>query len=92
MRELRQSNAEVDILIQHNGTVVPIEIKAGKTGTLRSLHSFIDHSGAKLAVRLYAGKLEIEKAKTPAGAPFTLLNLPYCFAAKISDYLEWMKM
>jgi uncharacterized protein len=90
VRELKQSNAEVDILIQHNGKVIPVEIKSGKTGTLRSLHSFIDRSGVELAVRLYAGKIEVEKTKTPSGTPFTLLNLPYCFAAKISDYLEWM--
>lgn len=28
----------------------PVEIKAGKTGTLRSLHSFIDQSGAKFTL------------------------------------------
>jgi hypothetical protein len=89
VRELRQSNAEIDIIIPYKTIAVPVEIKSGKTGTLRSLHSFIDQSGANFAVRLYSGKIEIEKAETPSGAKFTLLNLPYCFASKISGYIEW---
>ena len=91
VRELRQSNAEIDIIIPYKTIAVPVEIKSGKTGTLRSLHSFIDQSGADFAVRLYSGKLEIEEAETPAGSKFTLLNLPYCFASKIYDYIKWLE-
>ena len=41
MREKRQSSAEVDYVISVGGVVVPVEVKAGKTGTLKSLHLFL---------------------------------------------------
>ena len=38
--------------------IIPVEVKSGKTGTLRSLHSYIDQTEIKLAVRLYSGERE----------------------------------
>jgi uncharacterized protein len=32
------SSAEVDFVIEHNGQIVPVEVKSGKSGKLRSLH------------------------------------------------------
>ena len=32
-REKSQSNAEIDYLLQLNNTILPIEVKSGKTGT-----------------------------------------------------------
>ena len=66
---------------------MPVEVKSGKTGTLRSLHSFINNSGCSLAVRLYAGEPCWKSAQTPAGKPYRLLNLPYFLASRIQDYL-----
>jgi predicted AAA+ superfamily ATPase len=40
-REQRNSQAEVDYLISLDGRVIPIEVKAGKTGRLRSLKQFM---------------------------------------------------
>jgi len=50
-REARGSAAEVDYLFPLDGHVLPIEVKAGKTGTLRSLHVFLREKGARLALR-----------------------------------------
>jgi len=36
-REKAQSNAEVDFVIQQGNSILPIEVKSGKTGTLKSL-------------------------------------------------------
>jgi len=41
-REERSSNAEVDFLFLLNGKIIPTEVKAGKTGTLRSLQLFLE--------------------------------------------------
>jgi len=87
VRELSQSQAEVDFLIPWNSSVVPVEVKSGKTGALRSLHSFIDASDCDLAVRLYAGKPGWQSIETTAGKPYRLLNLPYFLAARIKGYL-----
>lgn len=40
-REVRGSEAEIDYLSVIKGEVVPIEVKAGKGSTLKSLHSFL---------------------------------------------------
>ncbi len=40
-REARGSEAEIDYLSVINGEIIPIEVKAGKGSTLKSLHSFL---------------------------------------------------
>lgn len=91
VREKHQSQAEVDFVLPYNGQVLPIEVKSGSTGRLRSLHQFIAQSGCTTAVRLYAGPLRLDSLETPAGHPFRLLNLPYFLAAQIEQYLAWME-
>ena len=88
IREKKQSNAEVDFIIPYKEYIIPVEVKSGKTGTLRSLHQFIDRSNHSYAIRLYAGPLEKSHTQTPKGKPYTLLNLPYFLAGKIYDYIE----
>lgn len=90
VRKKRQSNAEVDFLLVHDRYCMPIEVKAGKAGTLRSLHQFIDRAGHDMAVRLYNGPLEKISTVTPAGKPYRLLSLPYCLAGRLHDYLDWL--
>jgi predicted AAA+ superfamily ATPase len=41
-REARACNAEVDYLLQDNRMIIPIEVKSGKEGKLRSLLLFLD--------------------------------------------------
>lgn len=90
VREKRQSSAEVDYVIQINDLLVPVEVKTGKTGRLRSLMEFIDRSPHSFAIRIYSGKLSIEKSKTLKGKDFVLLNLPFYLISKIPGYFNWM--
>ncbi|MEE9389726.1 MAG: AAA family ATPase, partial [Candidatus Aminicenantaceae bacterium] len=89
VREKKQSSAEVDFVFQFDRYVIPLEIKAGKSGTLRSLHQFMNRCDHIYAVRMYSGPVSIEKAKTPEGKLFYLLNLPHFLTGKIKDYMEW---
>lgn len=90
VRDKSQSQAEVDFVIQYRGYVIPVEVKSGTAGTLRSLHEFVNRCPHGLAVRLYAGPLELHPARTPAGKCYQLLNVPYFLAAKIHEYVDWM--
>ena len=84
VREKKQANAEVDFMIVQDAKVIPVEVKSGSSGTLRSLHSFIDESGIDYAFRLYSGPKSIEKKETPKGRmPYTLLNLPLYYAGRL---------
>lgn len=41
-RDKKGSNAEVDFLITRDGVPYPIEVKSGKSGTLKSMHMVLD--------------------------------------------------
>ncbi|QEH41331.1 hypothetical protein [Chitinophaga sp. XS-30] len=43
-----------------------------------------------LAVRLYNGKVKIDKLTTIKGKDYQLLNLPYYLSTHIGKYLDWM--
>lgn len=64
LREGRSSNAEVDYVIAIDGRIVPIEVKAGATGSLKSLHQFVGEKGALQAVRLDTGLPSKENVAT----------------------------
>jgi predicted AAA+ superfamily ATPase len=89
VKENKQSNAEVDFVLQHGNKIIPIEVKSGATGRLRSLHEFINQADHNYAVRLYAGELKVETATTITGKQYSLLNLPYFLAGKMTMYLDW---
>ena len=54
LREGKANNAEVDFLAAVDGRIVPIEVKAGSRGSLRSLHQFAGEKRVSLAVRFDA--------------------------------------
>lgn len=89
VREKKQSSAEVDIVFNYKSLLIPVEIKSGATGTLRSLHQFITQCGHPYAVRMYAGTFSVENAKTPSGTPYFLMNLPYFLGTKLHEYMEY---
>jgi hypothetical protein len=75
-------------VIPQGKQLIPIEVKAGKSGTLRSLHSFIDQSEENLfAIRLYNGKMSREKAHSREGKAFDLLHLPYYLSGQLRRYI-----
>ena len=87
VREKNNSNAEVDFLLSTSYGMIPIEVKSGATGHLKSLLLYVEESKTPLAIRLYAGEYRKEELETPNGQKFTLLNLPYCFAGKLQEYV-----
>lgn len=89
VREKRQSSSEVDLVYTIDNKVIPIEIKSGSTGSLKSLHQFIERANHSYAVRIYAGEFIIQKAKTPNGIPYILMNLPYYLGTLIPQYLRY---
>ncbi len=89
VRQKRQSTAEVDYLLPIQQYLIPVEVKAGKSGKLRSLHQFMDAVDHRYAIRLYSGPLRIEHPKTTHGKVFHLLNLPYYLSGKLKQYAEW---
>ncbi len=90
VREKRNSQAEVDMVLPHKGLLIPVEIKAGAVGKLRSLHQYVDASPHPYAVRMYGGELSVERHRTRAGTDFILLNLPYYLGTQVYAYLDYL--
>jgi uncharacterized protein len=79
-REARSSAAEVDYLAAPTGQVLPIEVKAGAGGALRSLHVFMAERKLAWAARFNSAAPMIQdigtKAATGAHVRYRLLSLP----------------
>jgi len=91
VREKTTSAAEVDYLFSYKEKLIPIEVKSGATGTLRSLAMFMDMGPHSMAVRLYAGEILFSTITTPEGKTVNLLNLPYYLVSQIEKYLQWFE-
>lgn len=51
VRQAKTSNAEVDYVISQGPLIIPVEVKSGKSGTLKSLQQFVIRKHIPLAVR-----------------------------------------
>ena len=89
VREKSQSSAEVDLMYAYRQSAIPIEIKSGSTGSLKSLHQFIDAVDHPYAIRMYAGDFKVDNAVTPNKKPYLLMNLPYYVGTLLPEYAAW---
>jgi predicted AAA+ superfamily ATPase len=83
--------AEVDYLLQHGTRIVPIEVKAGTTGSLKSLHHFMARRDLQLAVRVNADLPSVTDVdiKTTEGerVRYRLLSIPFYLADQMPRVL-----
>lgn len=91
-REQRSSSSEVDYLIAHGAKVVPVEIKAGKVGSLKSLHVFAAEKGSARAVRLNTDLpsrcLASSAVASKQSEPFELISLPLYLVGETNRLLD----
>ncbi len=73
----KSSTAEIDYLIEKNGQIIPVEVKSGPTGRMKSLHLFMEKNNTQRA-------LKISQAKFQKGNP--ILSLPFY---AIESFLGW---
>ena len=65
-REAKQSNAEVDFLFTAKGNIIPVEVKSGHSGRLRSLQLFLEtHPQTPYGIKISESNAsDFEKIKT----------------------------
>ncbi len=99
LRERKSSNAEVDFVIQLGQSIVPVEIKAGKSGSLKSLLQFAYQKKIPAAIRfdLNTPTLQnvthaIRQALDTVDVTFDLLSMPLYMAEEadriFNEYLK----
>ena len=82
------NGAEVDFIITHNSKIYPIEVKSGANAHLRSLQVFMDNSDIDIAIRVWSKPFSIDRATTPQGKEFKLINLPFYLISSISSIID----
>jgi predicted AAA+ superfamily ATPase len=88
LRDSRNSQAEIDYIFPFKGKMIPVEVKSGSSGKLKSLHLFMDKAPHHWAVRISSGKMQIEEATTPAGKKFSLISIPFYLIGRMANILE----
>lgn len=91
VREKSTASAEVDFIQPFQGKLIPMEVKSGAEGKLKSLHQFMDNAPHSIAIRFFGNTLSITTPVTPGGKQYFLLNLPYFLASQINNYLTWFE-
>ena len=94
-REEKNANAEVDYLWAHEGHIVPVEVRAGTSGSLKSLQVFLAEKKLDLAVRLNMDQPSIGSFTAMIGGKggvrdvtFTLPSLPLYLAGQLDRLLR----
>lgn len=93
-RESKNSNAEIDYLLQMGNNVYPVEVKAGKTGTLKSLQVFLAETHKTNAIRFNADLPTVGKNLTATAQikkqnktiTYNLVSLPLYFSEFIQNF------
>lgn len=81
-RDETGSQAELDYVIQYAGRVIPIEVKAGKTGTLKSLRLFTQSKKSNLAFKVCSAMPSVEHGT------YKLITLPFYLCGQIPRLLD----
>ncbi len=79
--EKRGSQAEVDYVITDGTQIIPIEVKAGKTGRLRSLKQFIKEKKSPFGIRI---------CQSPLSYQDQILNVPFYMIEQIPRLINPM--
>ena len=83
---------EIDYVFQHGNHIIPVEVKSGAAGSMKSLHQFMAVKDLTMAVRLDANPPSVKdmRVKTTRGqaVKYRLLSLPLYLAGNVTDLIE----
>ncbi|MFT3741641.1 MAG: ATP-binding protein [Gammaproteobacteria bacterium] len=77
-KEQNKGSAEVDYIIQHKNHIIPLEVKAGKTGRLKSLQIFMQEKNSPMGIKI---------SQDNFGYEHNILSLPLYMIAELSRLL-----
>ena len=81
-RDKKNSSAEVDYIVAAGTMLLPVEVKAGKTGALKSLRIFMEEKKSLLGVRFWQDKLSLHDK---------ILSLPLYMVASLPRMVRGIK-
>lgn len=87
-RNAAGSNAEIDYVIQHKHNIIPLEVKSGSSGAMKSLHLFMDSKKLKHAVRVYSDKPIIDDISVKNSVNYKLISIPFYLIGQLHRLLD----
>jgi hypothetical protein len=85
----------VDYVVSRGNVICPVEVKAGKAGTLRSLHQFVEAKGVGAAVRFDMNPPSATTVEVPvrtrigtSTVTYDLLSLPLYAIGELDRLLD----
>jgi predicted AAA+ superfamily ATPase len=91
-REGKNSSAEIDYVVQHANHIIPIEIKSGKTGSMKSLHLFMHLKKKKFAARINSdvpSMVDVDvKSHDGKSIHYQLLSIPFYLIEQLPRLLD----
>lgn len=95
LREGRTANAELDYVIALEGQIIPIEVKAGASGSMKSLHQFMAEKHAPFAVRFDASLPSINTIHATVTSnqqqqtvTYPLISLPIYLVERLKEIIN----
>lgn len=95
LRQGKSSNAEVDYIISHGSRVYPVEVKSGKSGSLKSLQQFVLEKKIDTAVRFDLNPPSVQDATCLAATGrgskrinYKLISLPLYMVEEIFRVID----
>ena len=95
LRQQKSANAEVDYVISQGDLIAPVEVKAGKSGTLKSLLQFVYSKNAGLGVRFDLNPPSFQKinhslrqADSTSSISYDLISLPLYMVGQLARILD----
>ena len=86
---------EIDYIIQHGNRIVPVEVKSGSSGSMKSLHQFMAEKRLDFAVRCNIDRPSVDniRVKTTLGKPvsYRLLSIPVYLTERLYGLMEQLK-
>lgn len=86
-RHEKGSSAEIDYVIQYGNKVIPIEVKAGSAGGLKSLHLFMGLKKFSVAIRINSdlpSKTDVKvKDQSRNNVNYQLISIPFYLIGQI---------
>ena len=91
VREQKNSQAELDYVIQTDTRLIPVEVKSGNNSKIKSMHLYMDKSKHDFAVRFWNEPMQKNSiSTTETNKDFDLLSVPYYYAEVMDKILKIM--
>lgn len=92
VRDVKGSESEIDYIIQLHTEIIPIEVKSGATGSLKSLHQFMAERRLTRAIRINSEppcSINIDvKTTTGVQSKYDLISVPFYLTSEITRLLH----